>query len=77
MKNVQNKDEISPYVLDSIFDIMNKCGKFCDRNEPLMGKALDLANLLFSNNLKPRVDSLYLLNQWIMILINLVESMYI
>ena len=41
MKNDQNKDEIPPDVLDSIFDIMNKCTKLSERNAPLMGKVLD------------------------------------
>ena len=61
VKNVQNKDEIPPDVLDSTFDIMNKCAKLSDRNAPLMSKVLDLANLLYTDKLKPRVDNLKLI----------------
>ena len=61
VKNIENKDEIPPEVLDSTFDIMNKCAKLSDRNAPLMSKVLDIANLLYTDKLKPRVDNLKLI----------------
>ena len=54
--------KIPPDVLDSIFDIVNKCAKLSDRNaklsgrnEPLTGKVLNLPifYLLYTDKLKP------------------------
>ena len=61
VKNTPNKDDIPPEVLDATFEIMNKCASLSDRTAPLMSKVLDLANLLYTDKLKPKVNNLNLI----------------
>ena len=62
MKNKPNKEEIPPEILDSTFQILDKCKNLRDRTAPLMSKVLDIgANLYNTDKLKPKVDKLGLL----------------
>ena len=62
IKNTPDKEKIPPEVLDTTFQILDKCIKLKDRNAPLMSKVLDVcANLYTCETLKPRVEGLHLL----------------
>ena len=60
-KNSPDINRVPPEIIDSTFEIMNKSAGLSDRTAPLMCKVLDLGNLLYTDNLKPRVDALQLI----------------
>ena len=60
-KNTPNPEDLPPEVLSSTLDIMNKCINLEDRNAPLMCKVLALGDNLYRGKIKPKVNSLNLI----------------
>jgi len=61
IKNTPNKDEVPEEIVEPTLEIMKKCVKLHDRNAPLMCKVLDLATLLNTEHMKPRIEELGLI----------------
>ena len=60
-KNTPNPEDLPPEVLSSTLDILNKCINLEDRNAPLMCKVLALGDNLYRSKIKPKVNSLNLI----------------
>ena len=62
IKNTPKKEDIPEDVIDTTFQILDKCIKLKDRNAPLMSKVLDIGTMLYPiEKYKPLVNNLKLL----------------
>ena len=61
IKNSPDLNRVPPEIIESTFEIMNKSAGLSDRNAPLMCEVLNLGDLLYKDNLKPRVENLQLI----------------
>jgi len=56
----EEKEEIPPEIIEPTLEIMKKCGNLDQRTAPLMSKVLLLSGRLYNDKLKPKIDSLNL-----------------
>ena len=56
----EEKEEIPPEIIEPTLEIMKKCGNLEQRTAPLMSKVLLLSGRLYNDKLKPKIDSLNL-----------------
>ena len=62
IKNAEKKEDIPEEILEPTLEIMKKCGTLDQRTAPLMSKVLLLSGKLYNEKLKPKIDSLNLVD---------------